>query len=66
MTVLGDKWWQRAAKREMDTILKINVCHIWKPRSARVNIGCVSTRSMNSARSRKGCVVNGQISQARN
>ena len=40
--------------------------HIWKNRNERPNVGGVSIRSRNGAPSRKGCVVNGQITKASN
>ena len=40
------------------------LCSIWKKRNERPNVGGVSIRSSNGAPSRKGCVVNGQITTA--
>ena len=39
-------------------------CNVWKKRTGRPNVGGVSTRGRNGAPSRKGCVVNGQMTKA--
>ena len=38
IAVLGDKWWPQAVKQEGDNISKVNLCPIWKQRSARSNV----------------------------
>ena len=40
--------------------------YIWKKRNERPNVGGVSFRSRNGAPSRKGCVVNAQMTKASN
>ena len=40
--------------------------YIWKKRNERPNVGGVSIRSRNGAPSRKGCVVNAQMTKASN
>ena len=45
-------------------ISKRFLCNIWKKRSECPNVGGFSTRSRNGAPSRKGCVVNGQMTKA--
>ena len=44
-----------------DRISKQSLCSIWKKRRERPNVGGVSIGSRNGAPSRKGCVVNGQM-----
>ena len=41
------------------------LCSAWKKRNERPNVGGVSIRSRNGAPSRKGCVLNGQITEAK-
>ena len=64
MAILGDRWWPQTAKQDGDKISKQFLCSIWKKRNERPNIEGVSIRSRNGAPSRKGCVVNGQITKA--
>ena len=45
---------------------KTFLCNIWKTRDERPNVGGDSIRSRNDARSRKGCVDNGQKTTASN
>ena len=66
IAILGDRWWPQKAKQEGDKISKKFPCNIWKKCSERPNIGDVSSRSRNGAPSRKGCVVNDQITKACN
>ena len=66
ITILGDRWWPQTPKQDGDKISKPFLCHTWKKRDERPNVGGVSTRSINGAPSRKGCVVNGQMTKARN
>ena len=47
-------------------ISKQFLCHTWKKHYERPNVGGVSIRSRNGAPSRKGCVVNGQMTKAGN
>ena len=66
IAILGDRWWPQTAKQDGDRISKQFVCSIWKKRYERQNVGGVSTRSRNGAPPRKGCVVNGHMTQASN
>ena len=61
IAILGDRWWPQTAKQDGDGISKQFLCNIWKKRNERQNVGGVSIRSRNGAPSRKGCVVNGQM-----
>ena len=63
IAILGDtsRWWPQKAKQEGDKISKMFICIIWKKRDERRNIGGVSIRNRNGAPPRKGCVVNGQM-----
>ena len=54
------------AKQDGDTISKQFQCNIWKKPDERPNVGGVSIRRRNGAPSRKGCVVNGQMTKASN
>ena len=56
--------WPQTFKEEGDNINIGLQCIIWEQRTERPNVGGVSVRSRNGAPSRKGCVVNGQITQA--
>ena len=55
--------WLQTAKQDGDRISKQFLCSIWKKRNERPNVGGVSIRSRNGAPSRKGCVVNGQMTK---
>ena len=66
IAILGDRWWPQAAKQERDKSIKTFLCHIWKQSIECPTVGCVSIRSRNGALSRKGCVVNGQMTKAIN
>ena len=55
-----------AAKQDGDRISKQLLSSIWKKRNERPNVGAVFSRSRNGATSRKGCVVNGQMTKASN
>ena len=59
--ILGDRWWPQMMKQEGDNMSKKKLCNIWKKRNERPNVGGVSIRNRNSGPSRKGCVVNGQM-----
>ena len=54
------------AKQNGDRISKQFLCNIWKKGNERPNVGGVSIRSRNGAPSRKGCVVDGQMTKASN
>ena len=64
--ILGDRWWPQNAKQEGDKISKTFLCNTWKKRNERPNVGGVSIRSASGAPSRKGCVVNDQMTKASN
>ena len=64
IAILGDRWWPQTAKQDGDRISKQFLCSIWKKRNERPNVGGVSARSRNGAPSRKGRVVNGQMTKA--
>ena len=66
IAIVGDRWWSQAAKQEGDTISETFPCNTWKQRNERPNVGGVSIRSRNDAPSRKGCVVNDQMTKASN
>ena len=68
IAILGDRWWPQTAKQDGDRISKQFVCNIWKKRNECPNVGGVSirNRSRNGAPSRKGWVVNGQMTKASN
>ena len=67
IAILGDRWWPQKAKQEGDKISKKFTCNmVWEKRNERPNVGGVSIRSRNGAPSRKGCVVNGQMTKASN
>ena len=62
--ILGGRWWPQTAKQDGDRISKQFLCNIWNKRNERRNVGDVPIRSGNGAPSRKGCVVNGQMTKA--
>ena len=64
IAIQGDRWWPLAAKQEGDAISKPTLRRVWKQRNWRSSVGGVSIGSRNSDPSRKGCVVNGQITTA--
>ena len=66
IAILGDEWWPQTVKQEGDKISKTFLYNIWKKRNERPNVGGVSIRSASGAPSRKGCVVNGQMTKASN
>ena len=66
IAILGDRWWPQTAKQDGDRIFKQFLYNIWKKHNERPNVGGVSIRSRNGAPSRKGCVVNGQMTKASN
>ena len=63
IAILGDRWWPQTAKQGVDRISKQFLCSTWKKRNERPNVGGVSIRSRNGDPSRKGCVVNGQMTK---
>ena len=66
IAILGDRWWPQAAKQDGERKSKHFLSSIWKKRNERPNIGGVSCRSRNGAPSRKGCVVNGRMTETSN
>ena len=66
IAVLGDRWWPQTAKQDGDRICKHFLCSIWKKRNERPSVGGVSIRSRIGDLSRKGCVVNDQMTKASN
>ena len=63
IAVLGDRWWPQKAKQEGDKAR--NMLYVtWKKRNVRPKAGGVSIRGRNGSPSRKGCVVNRQITKA--
>ena len=66
IAILGDIGWPKTAKQDGDRISKQYLCSIWNKRNGRLNVGGVSIGSRNGAPSRKGCVVNGQMTKASN
>ena len=56
-----DRWWPRTAKQEGDKISKKFLRNTSKKTNERPNVGGVSISSRKGAPSRKGCVVNGQM-----
>ncbi|CAN0099775.1 unnamed protein product [Sphacelaria rigidula] len=66
MAIKGDELWPQTAKREEDEICRRFSYNVWNKRSEHLNVGGVLIKSRNGARSRKGCVVNGQTTTASN
>ena len=67
IVVLGDRWWPQTAKQDGHRICQHFLCNIWKKkRNERPNVGGISIKSTNGGPSRKGCVVNGQMTKASN
>ena len=66
IAILRDRRWPQKAKQEGNKINKKFVCNKWKKHNERQNVGGVFIRSRNGAPSRKGCVVNDQMSKASN
>ena len=66
IAILGDRWWPQTAKQDGDRISNQFLCSIWKKRNEHQNVGGVSIRSRNGAPSRKGRVVNRQMTKASN
>ena len=66
IAILGARGWSQTAKQSGARISKRFLCSIWKKRNKRPNVGGVPIRGRNGASSRKGCVVNGQITKASN
>ena len=57
----GHRRRSRKGIRLAKTLYIRNVYNVWKQRNERPTVGGVSIRSRNVAPSRKGCVVNGQM-----
>ena len=66
IAVLAHRRWPQTAKQDGDRISKQCPCNIWKKRDERPDVGGVSIRSRNGDPSRKGCVVNAQMTKASN
>ena len=68
IAILGDRWWPQTAKLEGEKISKkfTIICNTWRKRNERPHVRNTSIRSRNGAPSRKGCVVNGQMTKASN
>ena len=66
IAILGDGRWPQTAKQKGDRISEHFLCSIWKKRNERPDAGGVSIKSRNGAPSRKGCVVNDQMTKASN
>ena len=64
--IVGDEWWPQTAKQNGDRTTKHILCDVYKKRNESPNVGGVSIRSMNDVPFRKGCVVNGRMTKARN
>ena len=64
--VAADDETRQTAKQDGDRISKHFLRSMWKTRNEPPNVGGVSIRSRNIAPSRKGCVVNGQMTKASN
>ena len=68
IAILEDRWWPQAAKQEGDKTSNMFLCNTWKRHNGHPIVGGVSinNRSRNGASSRKGCMVNGQVTKAVN
>ena len=68
VAILGDRWWSQTAEQNGDRISKQFLCNmlVWEKRNERRHVGGVSIRSRNGAPSRKGRVVNAQMTKASN
>ena len=66
IAILGDRWWPQTANQDGDKISKQFMCNTWMKRNERSYVERVFIRSRNGAPSRKGCVVNGHMTKARN
>ena len=65
IAIVADRWWPQTAKQEgNETSIQFNV--LWNKRAERPSVGSVSIRSRNDVSSRKGCMVNGQMTKASN
>ena len=62
IAILGDRWWPpQTAKQEGEKDKAKRFYATYERRFERPNVGGVSSRSRNGAPSRKGRVINGQI-----
>ena len=68
IAILGDRWWPQTAKQEGDKTIKkfLRTSVIYGKNVMSTQMLEMSVRSRNGAPSRKGCVVNGQITKASN
>ena len=60
----GDRWWPQTATQEGDMSREKFPCDTWKKRNERPMLEA-SNRSRNGMPSRKGCLVNGQMTQGK-
>ncbi|CAN0450917.1 unnamed protein product [Laminaria digitata] len=61
-----DNGWSQMAKQVGDKISNFFLCSMWIKCYEHPNVGGVSPRSRKGAPSRKGCMVNGQMTKASN
>ena len=61
IAILGDRCWPQTTKQDGDRVSTRFLCNTRETHNDRPNVGGVSTRSMSGAPSRKGCVVNGEM-----
>ena len=66
IAIIGDRWWAQEAVEDGDKMCKKFLCSLWQKRKELPNVGGVSSRGRNGAPSRKGRVVNGQMTTASN
>ena len=66
ISILGDGLWPQTLKKDGDRMSKYFLCNIWMKRNERPNVAGVYIRSRIGVPSRKGCVVNGQLTEASN
>ena len=61
IAILGDRWQPQVAKQQGDKTSEIHLSNTWKQCNERPNVGGVSIRGRGGDPSRKGCVVNAQM-----
>ena len=66
IAILGGRWWPQTAKQDGDTTRKQFFVIYGRGVISAQMFGGVSIRSRNGAPTRKGCVVNGQMTKASN
>ena len=66
IAIIGDRWWAQEALEDGDKMCKKFLWSLWQKRKELPNVGGVSSRGRNGAPSRKGRVVNGQMTKASN